>query len=113
MRALALVLPMLTIVADVVAIAGGVTVGWLVYDLHPEAYIDQTAMRVEVRDVLGGLLKALCFSVVIVTVAAYQGFATAGGAAGVGKYTTRSVVQSIIWIIIVDALFTALLTALP
>ena len=113
LRALALVLPMLTIVADVVAIAGGVTVGWLVYDLHPGAYIEQTALRVEVGDVLGGLLKALCFSVVIVTVAAYQGFATAGGAAGVGKYTTRSVVQSIIWIIIVDALFTALLTALP
>lgn len=113
LRALAIVLPMLTIVADVVAISGGLTVGWLIYDVQPRAYMAQTFLRVEIGDVLGGLLKALFFAVVIVTVAAYQGFATAGGAAGVGKFTTRSVVQAIIWIIIVDAVFTALLTALP
>ncbi|NRA95818.1 MAG: ABC transporter permease [Planctomycetes bacterium] len=113
LRALLLVLPMLTIVADVVAVAGGITVGWMVYDIQPEAYIEQTTLAVELGDVLGGLLKACCFSIVIVTVAAYQGFATAGGATGVGKHTTRSVVQAIIWIIIVDGIFTALLTALP
>lgn len=113
MRALAIVLPVLTIVADVVAIAGGLCVGWFVYDIVPPTYIDQTLKRVVLTDVLGGLLKALCFSFVIVSVAAYQGFSTAGGAAGVGKFTTRSVVQAIIWIIIVDAVFTALLAAIP
>jgi len=113
MRALAIVLPVLTIVADVVAIAGGLGVGRLVYDIQPATYIEQTLNRIDLADVLGGLLKALLFSGVIVSVAAYQGFATSGGAAGVGKFTTRSVVQAIIWIIIVDAAFTALLAAMP
>ncbi len=113
LRALAIVMPMLTVVADVVAVAGGMVVGTLVYALSPEAYLDQTIVSVAMGDVVSGLLKSVCFSVVIISVAAYQGFATSGGAAGVGKFTTRSVVQAIIWIIIVDACFTALLTAMP
>jgi len=111
-RALAFVMPVLTVIADVVAISGGMAIGWLVFDVPMGVYLEQTIKRVEAAQVLGGLLKALSFSIVIVSVAAHQGFSTAGGAAGVGKFTTRSVVQAIIWIIIVDAVFTTILTVL-
>ncbi|MAG57981.1 MAG: ABC transporter permease [Planctomycetes bacterium] len=111
-RALALVMPVLTVIADVVAVFGGLTVAQIVFDIPAGSYVDQTIKRVEAGQVLGGLLKAFSFSLVIVSVAAHQGFSTSGGAAGVGKFTTRSVVQAIIWIIIVDALFTAGLTVL-
>jgi ABC-type transporter Mla maintaining outer membrane lipid asymmetry permease subunit MlaE len=43
---------------------------------------------------------------VIVTTAAWQGLSTKGGAAGIGRHTTRSVVYSILWIIVVDATYT-------
>lgn len=111
LRAMIVVLPVLTILADVIGVAGGLAVGSLVLDLSSSAYLTQTMVAVKLRDILGGLGKAAAFAVVIVAVAAHQGFSTGGGAAGVGKSTTRAVVQSIIWIIVVDAFFTAVLYA--
>lgn len=104
--AMAVVLPVLTVISDVIAISGGLVTGMAALDLSRAAYIEETLLIVESTHVLGGLLKAFFFGMVIVSVAAHFGFATAGGAAGVGKYTTRSVVFAIIWIIIVDAVFT-------
>jgi phospholipid/cholesterol/gamma-HCH transport system permease protein len=104
--AMAAVLPALTIVADVVGVAGGLGIAVFFMDVSSTVYMAEIRHILKPGDVLGGLLKAFFFGMVIVTVAAHQGFSTRGGAAGVGKYTTRSVVLSIIWIIIVDALFT-------
>jgi phospholipid/cholesterol/gamma-HCH transport system permease protein len=58
------------------------------------------------KDVVGGLVKAVAYAIVIITIAGHQGFVTKGGASGVGRNTTRSVVLSILWIIAVDALIT-------
>jgi phospholipid/cholesterol/gamma-HCH transport system permease protein len=78
-------------------------------DISINAYLDETISAVKVRDAFGGLVKAFYFGIVIVSVAAHQGFATTGGSRGVGKFVTRSVVQAIIWIIVVDAVFTTIL----
>lgn len=102
-------LPCLVILADIVGIAGGMVVGKLALDIPGRIYLDQTREAVKLRDVVGGLVKAIAYAIVIVTTASHQGFATSGGAAGVGRRTTRSVVISILWIIVVDAFFTWML----
>jgi phospholipid/cholesterol/gamma-HCH transport system permease protein len=112
MRALALALPLLTMLGDVIGITGGMIVANVAFSVSEQAFLDQVLFQVNTGHVLGGLLKAFAFSLVIVTVAAHQGFATGGGASGVGRRTTRSVVQSILWVILVDAFFTAVLSAM-
>ena len=108
-RAMMIALPLLTVMADVVGIVGGMVVGMTALDISINAYLDETISAVKVRDALGGLVKALYFGIVIVSVAAHQGLATTGGSRGVGRFVTRSVVQAIIWIIVVDAVFTTIL----
>ena len=112
MRALAVALPLLTILGDVIGIAGGMVVAHTTFSVSPQAFLDQVLFQVTTGHVLGGLLKAFFFALVIVAVAAHQGFSTGGGASGVGRRTTRSVVQAILWVILVDALFTAILSAM-
>lgn len=112
LRGMLLVLPALAMIADLMGILGGLTVATTVFGLSPNVYIDETLRALVPGDVLGGLLKSFFFAMVIVSVAAHQGFATSGSAAGVGRNTTRSVVQAIIWIIVVDAIFTWILFVL-
>jgi phospholipid/cholesterol/gamma-HCH transport system permease protein len=105
-------LPCLVIVADIVGVAGGLIVGKFVLGIPVRVYLDQTRQAVELKDVVGGLIKAIAYAIVIVTIAGHQGFSTSGGAAGVGRNTTRSVVLCILWIIVVDMFFTWMLYVL-
>jgi phospholipid/cholesterol/gamma-HCH transport system permease protein len=102
-------LPCLVILADIVGILGGLIVGKFALDISTRVYLDHTRQAVELKDVVGGLIKALAYAIVIVTIAAHQGFATRGGASGVGRNTTRTVVLCITWCIVVDMFFTWLL----
>jgi len=71
-------------------------------------YIDTTIQFLTVKDINTGLLKSAVFSMIITMIACYQGLSTEGGAEGVGRSTTKSVVTSFILIIIADALLTAI-----
>jgi phospholipid/cholesterol/gamma-HCH transport system permease protein len=106
--ALVIMLPLLTIYADMIGIIGGYIVG--VYKLHitHHMYVKMTYDPLILKDVLTGLLKALSFAVIICTISCFEGMRTEGGAEGVGKATTLSVVFSFILIISADCLFTAL-----
>lgn len=106
--ALVIMLPLLTIYADIIGIAGGYIVG--VYKLHitHHMYMRMTYDPLVQKDVFTGLLKALSFAMIICTVSCFEGMRTEGGAEGVGKATTLSVVISFILIIAADCLFTAL-----
>jgi phospholipid/cholesterol/gamma-HCH transport system permease protein len=106
---LLIALPCLVMVADLIGIGGGLLVGVAVLEVPMNTYFEETEKAIKLDDVIGGLIKAAAFAVVTVTIAAQQGFATSGGAAGVGRNTTRSVVLSILWIIVVDAFFTYML----
>lgn len=112
LRALVIVVPALTLLADALGILGGFAVGVLLLDLSPIAYWRQTQAAIEVQFVLASLLKGALFGIVIALVAAHQGFSTRGGAAAVGRATTRAVVQSVLWIILVDTVFTGVQTAM-
>lgn len=101
-------LPCLTVIGDLSGMFGGYLVG--VYDLHINSHLYiQTAFKfLTLKDVYTGLSKSLVFAVIIVLVGAYQGMHTKGGAVGVGRATTISVVTSFIMIIVADCIVTGL-----
>ena len=70
------------------------------------AYVDRTIAVLTVGDVMQGLFKSFVFALIITLVGASNGFSVTGGAEGVGKATTRSVVLSISFIVIADMIFT-------
>ena len=102
-------LPILTIMADFVAIMGGYTVALLFLNVSSATFLSGLKMFFHFRDVSTGLLKALVFGVIIATMGCYQGFQTRGGAKGVGKSTTRAVVLSSVLILIADYLIASLM----
>jgi len=110
--ALALVVPLLTLIADFVGIGGGLVVGILDLDLTPQGYVSETLTAVHGWDILTGLLKSVAFALAIALIACQQGFAATGGAEGVGKRTTASVVTCLFTLVMIDALFTVTFRAL-
>ncbi|HET9957470.1 MAG TPA: MlaE family lipid ABC transporter permease subunit [Polyangiaceae bacterium] len=106
--ALVLVLPMLTLLADLVAICGGMVVGIVSLDLSIAGYLSETRQAVHVWDVFSGVLKSSVFALAIALISCQQGFATSGGAEGVGRRTTSSVVSILFSLILIDAVFTVL-----
>lgn len=106
--ALFIMLPCLTIVGDASGIYGGYVIGVYNLKINSGLYI-QTALKfLELKDIYTGLSKSFIFAIIIIMVGAYQGFKTRGGAVGVGKATTVSVVTSFILIILADAIMTGI-----
>jgi phospholipid/cholesterol/gamma-HCH transport system permease protein len=93
-------LPLLTVFADIISILGGMLVAQIYANISYDSFLDSVRSTLPFEDVLRGLFKALVFAVIIVAIGSYQGLNTRGGAAGVGKATTGSVVTSIILIFI-------------
>jgi len=102
-------LPILTIMADFVAIMGGYTVALLFLDVSSHTFLSGLKMFFHFRDVIAGLFKAFIFGGIIATIGCYQGFQTRGGAKGVGQSTTRAVVISSVLILIGDYFIASLL----
>jgi phospholipid/cholesterol/gamma-HCH transport system permease protein len=109
--ALALVLPMLTIFADLVGIAGGLLVAMLSLDLTAHAYLIETQKAVGLWDVSSGCIKSVAFGISVAFISCQRGLSTQGGAEGVGRATTSAVVTSLFAIVVADAMFTVLFNA--
>lgn len=103
-----LALPCVTVLAMFIMIAGGFCVSVFVIDVDASVYIEQTMGALEGKDLLTGMVKSFFFALVICWVGIYRGFQVEGGAEGVGRQTTSSVVTSIFLIIIVDLVWTIL-----
>lgn len=106
--AILIMLPCLTIIADLVGIFGGYLIAMLSLNVTSVRYIDQTISALVFKDLFSGLVKSVFFALIIAKIGCYQGFIVEGGAEGVGKSTTRAVVVSIFLIIVADVFFTAL-----
>ena len=106
--ALLLMLPILTLYADIIGIAGGYVVGVGRLGVSSSMYLKMTWDPLVYKDIFTGLAKAICFAIIICIVACYEGMNTKEGAEGVGKSTTLAVVTSFILIIAADCLITAL-----
>jgi phospholipid/cholesterol/gamma-HCH transport system permease protein len=100
------------VVADLTGIAGGLTVSRLFLGVSTEQYIAHTFESIHVRDFTTGLIKAGVFGALISSLACYLGLGVSGGAQGVGVATTRTVVLTIVALILVDLMFTSVFYAL-
>ena len=83
--------------------------GVYVLGLSPEDYVNSIKGFVELADVRSGLIKSCAFGLILTWVGTYKGYHTRGGARGVGKATTQSVVLSSITILITNYFLTKLL----
>ena len=106
--AMLLVMPCLTVVADVAGILAG---GWFVHStigtsalLYSEAALDS----LYIRDIVGGLIKSIVFATLITQIGCLEGFRVKRGAQDVGRAATAAVVRAIFFVIVADLLFTAL-----
>jgi len=96
----------LAVVADIVGVTGGLMTSWLVLDIQPARYLENTRTALLYRDFFTGLVKAGVFGLLISMIACYEGFNVSGGAEGVGRATTATVVKSIVALIATDCVFT-------
>jgi len=106
--AMIIMVPILTIMADFLGILGGYIISMATLDVTSLRYINQTMLALQFSDLFSGLVKSFFFALIIAKIGCYEGFNVKGGAEGVGKSTTRSVVASIFLIIAADVFFTAL-----
>jgi phospholipid/cholesterol/gamma-HCH transport system permease protein len=107
-----LMLPLLTALADFIGIAGGLVVSLVDINMTYTTYMSQVERSVLLGDFFGGMLKAVFFGFFISLIGCYFGLKVEGGAEGVGKATTRSVVASSISVMILDYFLTKLLVIL-
>lgn len=106
--ALAMVAPVLTLLGDVVGVAGGTAVAVSSLDVSARGYLAELRTAVVPSDVWTGLVKSVAFGIVIGFIGCQQGFATQGAAEGVGRSTTTTVVSCLFAIVIIDTVFTIL-----
>ena len=100
--ALLVSLPLLTVLADVLGIFGGWVTAVALYSVSSSVFISAVRDGVTTDDLIGGLVKPIVFSMIIAAIACRQGLNTEGGTVGVGRSTTRAVVNASIAVIIAD-----------
>lgn len=99
-------IPLLTIFSMIMGIFGGYLIAVNLFHLPSASYFTPMQIHITLFDLATGIIKSFIFGVIIVTVCCYRGMKTSGGAAGVGKATTQSVVASYILILISDFFLT-------
>lgn len=104
------VVPLLTVYADLVGILGGLLVGVLLLDLTVFSYINETRSVLTLFDFTTSFIKSMVFAFLIAGIGCQRGFQVRGGAAAVGAATTSAVVAAIFLIILVDSIFAIVLT---
>ncbi|WP_432784913.1 hypothetical protein AAEX37_01841 [Oligella sp. MSHR50489EDL] len=102
--ALLVSMPLLTFIAIVAGILGGMTVAIFMLGLSPTLFVEILIDKVGLRHFLVGMSKAPIFAVVIATTGCLEGFKVKGSAESLGKQTTNSVVRCIFLVILIDAL---------
>ncbi|MCK9229975.1 MAG: ABC transporter permease [Syntrophales bacterium] len=100
-----IVVPLLTLYADLFGLAGGLVVGVLGLDLTFMTYINQTGNSIAVSDITTGLIKSVVFAAIISGIGCHRGLRVERGAEGVGTATTSAVVTSIFLIVLADSIF--------
>jgi len=107
--AAALVVPLLTVLADVVGIFGGALV-LSSFDIGFVQFYNHLLGAVGVDDFVVGIVKAVVFGLTIAAIGCERGLATGAGATSVGLSATSAVVTSIVWIVVLDGMFTVALS---
>lgn len=101
-------LPILTLTGDIIGIFGGFAVATQSLDFNAATYLQNTWNFLESDDITSGLIKSSVFGFIIALMGCYHGFASHGGAQGVGRATTNAVVSASILILSANYLMTSL-----
>jgi len=104
--AMMICIPALTILGDFMGLLGGGLYSIIELKITLPIYFERCAAALSWNDISQGLIKSLVFAAIIVLVSVSNGFQVRGGAEGVGRATTRSVVMSLTFIVIADMVFT-------
>ncbi len=102
-------LPLLTVFSCIMGVIGGYVIAVDYYGLPSNSYLDPLPLHITGFDFFSGLLKAFIFGIIIITISCYKGMTTSGGAQGVGRSTTNSVVICYSIILIGNFLITVIL----
>ena len=87
-----IMMPLLTVFSIIMGILGGYLISIYFFGMAHATYFDPMPTHITTFDLFTGIIKAFVFGMLIMTIACYKGMSTTGGAAGVGRYTTNSVV---------------------
>ena len=109
---LVIALPLLTFFADIMGLIGGAMMCYISLDITFPVFLRQLNDAVSVNTLMVGLIKAPVFAFVIALVGCYEGFQVERNAASVGQLTTRSVVEAIFLVIVLDAAFSVMFSVL-
>jgi phospholipid/cholesterol/gamma-HCH transport system permease protein len=107
-----IVVPLLTVYADVFGILGGLIVGVVGLDLTVYSYLKETQKSLSMLDIITSLIKSGVFAVLISGIGCQRGFQVRGGAEAVGSATTSAVVAAIFLIVLTDSAFALIFQAL-
>ena len=102
--ATAVVLPLLTIIADFLGLVGGYFIAATMLNITSSQYWTSAWKILEYNDLTQGLVKPFLFAIVIALVGCYYGMQTTGGTQGVGRSTTKAVVVSSVWIFVITSM---------
>jgi len=97
-----LMMPVITVVADLIAIVGGLVVSIITLDITVQTFTEGMRLFWEIGDVITGLAKTFFFGGIIAMSGIYHGFNTQGGAEGVGKATMQAVVGTCLSVLVAD-----------
>lgn len=106
--ALMIMAPCLTILGNALGIFGGWLIAVFSLDIDPYLFFTRMLQAVKTYDLYTGIAKSFVFGTLIASIACYFGITVQGGAEGVGRNTTRSVVACIVAMLAADAILTAL-----
>jgi phospholipid/cholesterol/gamma-HCH transport system permease protein len=109
---LAIALPFLTFYADIMGMIGGAVMCY--FDLHITlpVFLRQLQDAISLNTFLVGIIKAPVFALIIGLVGCYEGLQVERNAASVGRLTTRSVVESVFLVIVLDAAFSIIFSVI-
>ncbi len=110
--ALIISLPLLTFLADLAAIFGGLLVSWGYGGISPEIFMARLQTAISLNTFLVGLIKAPFMALVIGMIAAMEGLKTQGSAESLGRQVTSSVVKAIFMVIVLDGVFAMFFAAI-
>lgn len=110
--ALVITMPLLVFFADIMGLLGGALACWLFLDFTLTQYLDRLQDVIDIRHFWVGMIKAPVFATVVAIVGCYEGLQVTGSAESVGRLTTKSVVESIFLVILLDAAFSILFVSI-
>lgn len=108
-----IMLPFVALFADIVGIIGGLLISYLSFDVSPTLFYKSAITTIQAMDFISGYIKPYFFGFGIAIIGCHEGLTCGQGTEGVGRATTRTVVNVSIMVVLVDFFLTKLFTLLP